>query len=95
MPARSKSLTECRAHQQREFAVAGGGLRCPLAARRSGSSAAHRPSLAREITIVLAVKLIALGGLYFAFFGPSHRIAADAAQTAQVLLSGTSVMRNK
>jgi hypothetical protein len=47
-----------------------------------------RPSLAGEIAVVLAVKLMALAALYLAFFGPSHRVAVTAERTAAVLLAG-------
>jgi len=46
-----------------------------------------RPHLGREIAIVLTVKLILLTCLYVAFFGPSHRPAADAAAVSARLLS--------
>lgn len=32
-----------------------------------------RHPLAREITLVLTIKVLALAALYFTFFGPSHR----------------------
>jgi len=32
-----------------------------------------RHPLAREIAVVLAIKLVALTALYFVFFGPDHR----------------------
>jgi hypothetical protein len=55
----------------------------------------RRRSLGREIAIVLAVKLVALGALYFAFFSPSHGVPATAQRTAQVLFAGASDIRNK
>jgi hypothetical protein len=53
-----------------------------------------RRSLARDIAVVLAVKVMALGLLYCAFFGPSHRVAATAESTAQMLFAGASAMRS-
>ena len=53
-----------------------------------------RRSRLRDISVVLAVKLAALGVLYFAFFSPSHRMAMTAERTAQLLLSGASRIRN-
>jgi hypothetical protein len=44
--------------------------------------------LAREITIALAFKLIALIALYVAFFGPAHRIGVTPAQMAETLFAG-------
>lgn len=42
-------------------------------------------SLRREIIWVLAFKMVALTILYFAFFGPTHRIHPTPAQVAAVL----------
>lgn len=45
-----------------------------------------RPHLWKDITIVLAAKLVLLTCLYIAFFSPSHRIVADSAAVATRLL---------
>jgi hypothetical protein len=42
--------------------------------------------LSTEIAILLCAKLAALTLLYFAFFTPSHRIAADAPRTSTHIL---------
>ncbi len=50
------------------------------------TSAARRPHFWRDITILLAAKLVMLTALYFLFFGPSQRPLADsAAVSAQIL----------
>jgi hypothetical protein len=54
----------------------------------------HR-SLRSEIAIVLAVKMLALGVLYAAFFGPSHRLPATADRTAQMFFGSAHGMRHK
>ena len=49
-------------------------------------TSARRPLLWREITILLAVKVVALSCLYFLFFDPSHRPLADtSAVSARIL----------
>lgn len=40
----------------------------------------------REIAVVLAAKLVLLTCLYIAFFGPSHRVHADAQTVAARIL---------
>jgi hypothetical protein len=42
--------------------------------------------LPAEIVLLLCAKLAALTLLYFAFFAPSHRIAADASHTSTHIL---------
>jgi hypothetical protein len=46
-----------------------------------------RAHLWRDIAIVLSAKLILLTCLYVAFFGPSHRPAADATAVSDRLLN--------
>jgi hypothetical protein len=48
----------------------------------------HR--LAREVGLLLALKLLLLSGLYFAFFSPAHRVQAGDAQVAARLLSAAA-----
>jgi hypothetical protein len=43
--------------------------------------------LAREIAILICIKVIALAVLFFAFFGPQHRQAVDDDAVARALLS--------
>lgn len=45
-----------------------------------------RSKLWKEIAAVLAVKLVLLAGLFFAFFSPSHRTATDPATVSARLL---------
>ena len=45
----------------------------------------HR--LAREVGLLVALKLLLLSWLYFAFFSPSHRVQIGDAQVATRLLS--------
>ena len=45
----------------------------------------HR--LAREVVLLVALKLLLLSGLYFAFFSPAHRVQTGDAQVATRLLS--------
>jgi len=45
-----------------------------------------RPRLGREIATVLAIKVVLLTGLFFAFFSPSHRTVADPAAVSAHLL---------
>jgi len=45
-----------------------------------------RAPLWKEIVAVLAVKVILLTCLYVAFFGPSHRVAANSAVVSERLL---------
>jgi hypothetical protein len=40
---------------------------------------------ARDLSIALAVKGVLLLGLYLLFFGPAHRVPADAGSTASAL----------
>ena len=51
-----------------------------------GSSAAMRRRLGWEIGAVIAAKLALLCGLYFLFFAPDHRAAADAPATSTHIL---------
>ncbi len=46
-----------------------------------------RPSLAREITILLIVKVIALMILFYAFFHPANRIEISPKTVGQHLLA--------
>ena len=47
--------------------------------------------LARELTLLVLIKVLALVLLFYFFFGPSHRPNIDADATARNLLSdGTS-----
>jgi hypothetical protein len=48
-----------------------------------------RNRLGREIGALLAAKLVLLCALYFAFFDPSHQVAAGAEATSAWLLGGT------
>jgi hypothetical protein len=48
-----------------------------------------RNRLGREIGALLAAKLVLLCALYFAFFDPSHQIAAGAAATSAQILGRT------
>jgi hypothetical protein len=41
---------------------------------------------ARDVLAALALKLMLLLALYFLFFGPAHRPASDAAQTAAAIV---------
>jgi len=45
----------------------------------------HR--LAREVVLLVALKLLLLSGLYFAFFSPAHRVQVGEAQVVTRLLS--------
>jgi hypothetical protein len=45
-----------------------------------------RARLWRDIAVVLTAKLVLLTCLYFAFFSPSHRPAADSAAVSERLL---------
>lgn len=45
-----------------------------------------RPRLWKEIATVLAVKLVLLGFIFMAFFGPAHRPAQDSAAVSDRLL---------
>lgn len=45
-----------------------------------------RPHLGREIAAVLAIKIVLLAGLYFAFFSPSHRIVTTSATVSDRIL---------
>ena len=45
----------------------------------------HR--LAREVVLLVALKLLLLSGLYFAFFSPAHRVQVGDAEVATRLLS--------
>jgi len=45
----------------------------------------HR--LAREVALLVTLKLLLLSGLYFAFFSPVHRVQIGDAQVAARLLS--------
>ncbi len=51
----------------------------------------QRPSLGREIAWLLAFKAIALILLYFAFFGPSHRIRVTPSQVAAALVGSAQI----
>ena len=44
--------------------------------------------LARELSLLLLIKVLALVALFLLFFSPSHRPKADADATARALLSG-------
>lgn len=48
-----------------------------------------RPRLGREISALLAAKLILLCALYFAFFDAAHKVTAGATEVSARLLSGT------
>jgi hypothetical protein len=45
-----------------------------------------RPRLWREITAVLAIKVVLLACLFFAFFSPSHRTVVNRAAVSDRLL---------
>jgi len=45
-----------------------------------------RPVLWQDIVAVLAIKVVLLAALFFAFFSPSHRPVADAAAVSERLL---------
>ena len=49
------------------------------------ANAPRSRSLRREIAWVLMFKMVALATLYFAFFGPLHRVQLTPAQVAAVL----------
>ncbi|HVZ92106.1 MAG TPA: hypothetical protein VG843_10680 [Rhizomicrobium sp.] len=50
----------------------------------------RKPRLSVEIAALLALKLLALTGLYFAFFSPSHQSRTDAPAVEHRLLSSDS-----
>ena len=61
-----------------------------MAENRNTPQSLHRRSprhrtLRREIAWVLTFKIVALAALYFAFFGPPHRVHVTPAQVAAVL----------
>ena len=43
--------------------------------------------LTRELTVLIAIKVMALAMLFFLFFGPAERPKADAETIARALLS--------
>lgn len=45
-----------------------------------------RPTLWKDIAVVMAAKVVLLACLYFAFFSPSHRTVADSAAVSAKLL---------
>jgi len=47
--------------------------------------------LAREISVALIVKLMALVALYVLFFSPAHRVKVTPAEMAQTLSAGLAV----
>jgi hypothetical protein len=49
-----------------------------------------RNRLGREIGALLAAKFVLLCALYFAYFDPSHQVAADAGATAARIFDRTS-----
>ncbi|MGD8378422.1 MAG: hypothetical protein PVI37_01840 [Gammaproteobacteria bacterium] len=55
---------------------------------------AHRPHLAREITLVLIVKLAALALIWWLFFSPPHRVPVNPQTMDRVLLQSRTDRRD-
>jgi len=45
-------------------------------------------SFARKMTVIMLIKLIALMGIYWLYFGPSHRVKVDPTRVQSLFYSG-------
>jgi len=53
------------------------------------------PRLGRDIATVLALKLVALGALYFAFFSPDHRVDVSPQSVEAQLIGNANAPSHK
>jgi len=51
-------------------------------------------SLGRKMTVILLIKLLALMGIYWLFFGSAHRVKVDSARVQQQFYSGEAARRS-